>query len=154
MYVMLLTKNQIYLNRNLSSKNEVINFIAKKAYELRIVENQDKLEQELWKREKEYSTAVQDLFAIPHSKSKNVKQSKIFVIKLNNPIDWESEDEYKVKVIFPILVPEDEANVGYLKILSTLATNLLEDDFKEKILEINDENELLNYIKNILEVAL
>ena len=152
--MMLLAKNQIYLNQNLGNKNEVINFIAKKAYELGIVENQSKLEQELWKREKEYSTAVQDLFAIPHSKSKNVKESKIFLIKLENKIDWESEDGYKVKVIFPILVPENEANVEYIKILSTLATNLLEDDFKKKILEINDENELLNYIENILEVTL
>ena len=148
---MLLNEKQIYLNKNFGTKGEVLAFIAEKAYEIGIANDKNILEKELWEREKEYSTAVQELFAIPHSKSENIKESKILIVKLENPIDWESEENLEVKVVFAILVPEKEANLGYLEILTKLATSLLEEEFKEKILEINDKNELLNYIKNNME---
>ncbi len=142
---MLLTKEQIFLNQNLNCKDDVLKFIASKAHELNIVKDEKILFNELIEREKVYSTAVEDLIAIPHSKNENIKKSKLFFLQLNNPISWDSPDNYQVKVMFTILLPKNKTNKRHLDILSSIATNLLEEDFQEFILKIDNEETLLNY---------
>jgi len=114
---------------------------------MNIVESQDRLFKELVERENKYPTAVEELIAIPHSKSANVKEAKLFFIKLKNKINWDSPDNYQVKVLFVILVPESGAQNEHIAILSKVAVNLLEEDFQNFILKVEDKNEIINYLK-------
>ena len=50
---MMLKEENIFLDRDLNSKDEVLNFIADKAFEKGITENRDGLLEDLWKRERE-----------------------------------------------------------------------------------------------------
>lgn len=143
---MILEEKNIFLDEDLSSKEEVIEFIADEAKYLGITDDRDGLLKDLFKREEEYSTGIQDGFAIPHAKSEYVKTPTILYIKTNKEIEWETLDDSKVRYIFNLLVPKENEDNVHLKMLSKLATCLMEDDFKKEVIEAVDKSELIKYI--------
>ena len=97
-------------------------------------------------REKEFSTGLQDGFAIPHARSSYVKKVSVFLIRNKSRLNWETLDGSEVHNLFALAVPvENEGNI-HLQMISQLATCLLEDDFKETVQSSNDQNELKKYI--------
>lgn len=149
----MLNEQNIFLNLNLNNKQDVLEFISNKAHELNICKNISGVLEDLNHRELEYSTGLQDGFAIPHAKSEHVKEATILFLRLNTSIEWGTMDDSKVSYIFALLVPkENEGNV-HLQMISKLAVCLLEDDFKEFIKSCNDSTELKEYITKNMEVA-
>lgn len=142
----MLNKSNIALNKDLKNKNEVLTFISEKALELGITDNKDELLKDLWKREEEYSTGIQDGFAIPHAKSKYVKKASILYIKTNDDIEWETLDGSNVRYIFNLLAPDENEGKAHLKMLSKVATCLMDDEFTEEVKKANDESQLVEYI--------
>lgn len=144
---MIITEEQIYLDANFSSKLEALEFISKEAKQQGIVNSSTHVLKDFLLREEEYSTAVQEGIAIPHAKSSAVLKPMLIFVKLNDEIDWESKD-YKVKVIFAIMVPNEDAGTEYIKILSNIAANLLEEDFQKQIFAVQSKEQTLNIICN------
>lgn len=143
---MVLEEKNLFLDAELSTKEEVLEFIAKEAKKLGITENEDELLKDLWKRENEFSTGLQDGFAIPHAKSEYVKYPTILYIKIKNDVEWETFDDSNVKFIFNLLVPKENKDNVHLKMLSKLATCLMEDDFKKEVKSSEDKGKLVKYI--------
>ena len=151
---MIFKKSQIFLNENLNSKDEVLHFVAKKSKMLEITENEAELYEKLWEREREYPTAVQELIAIPHVKSDLIKNAKLLFVRLNEAVNWDSPDDFTVKAVFVILVPESEAEQKHLEILSKVAVSLLEEDFQNMILTVKTDDELIKYMEKNLDGGL
>lgn len=148
---MVLQEKNIFLNKALKTKEEVLEFIAENANSLGITDNKEGLLKDLWKREGEYSTGIQDGFAIPHAKSIYVKEPSILFVKTNEEIEWETLDDSNVRYIFSLLAPyENEGNI-HLLTLSKLATCLMEEDFIEEVKRARDESHLVKYIQNKME---
>lgn len=148
---MIFSKKQFFLDVEIIQKDEVLKFIANLAKNLNIVSDSTKLYEDLQAREKQYPTAVQQMIGIPHAKSSVVKEPKLIFIRLKNPVEWDSPDGFQVKAIFAILVPEAKAYQEHLKILSNVAIHLLDEEFQEKILTIEEEAVLLPYLENIIK---
>ena len=148
----LIEDNYIFLNEDYKSKQELLSFIAAKAEELNICDTKEGLLEDLLAREAEFSTGLQDGFAIPHARSSHVKKVTVFFIRNKSVLDWETLDDSEVHYLFALLVPkENEGNI-HLQMISKLATCLLEDDFKDKIKSTSDKSELKDYIlKNITD---
>ncbi len=144
--------NYIFLNEDYKSKQELLSFIAAKAEELNICDTKEGLLEDLLAREAEFSTGLQDGFAIPHARSSHVKKVSVFFIRNKSVLDWETLDDSEVHYLFALLVPkENEGNI-HLQMISKLATCLLEEDFKDKIKSTSDKSELKDYIlKNITD---
>ena len=144
--------NYIFLNEDYKSKQELLSFIAAKAEELNICDTKEGLLKDLLAREAEFSTGLQDGFAIPHARSSHVKKVSVFFIRNKSVLDWETLDDSDVHYLFALLVPkENEGNI-HLQMISKLATSLLEDDFKDKVKSTSDKSELKDYIlKNITD---
>ena len=147
----MLEQENIFLNEDLNSKKEILEFIANKALELGISYDKDGLLKDLWKREGEYSTGIQDGFAIPHSKSKYIKKPSSLYIKTNNAVEWETLDDSDVRYVFSLLAPEENKDNVHLQMLSKLATCLLEDDFKDEVKNEDNKENLLKYILRKME---
>lgn len=142
----LIQSKYIFLNENCKSKKDMLTFIAKKAKEYNICDDEQGLLNDLINREKEFSTGLQDGFAIPHARSSHVKKVSVFFIRNKSVLDWETLDGSEVHNLFALLVPvENEGNV-HLQMISQLATCLLEDDFKETVQSSTDQDELKKYI--------
>lgn len=148
----LIEDNYIFLNKDYKSKQELLSFIAAKAEELNICDTKEGLLEDLLAREAEFSTGLQDGFAIPHARSSHVKKVSVFFIRNKSVLDWETLDDSEVHYLFALLVPkENEGNI-HLQMISKLATCLLEEDFKDKIKSTSDKSELKDYIlKNITD---
>lgn len=148
----LIEDNYIFLNEDYKSKKELLSFIAAKAEELNICDTKEGLLEDLLAREAEFSTGLQDGFAIPHARSSHVKKVFVFFIRNKSILDWDTLDDSEVHYLFALLVPkENEGNI-HLQMISKLATCLLEDDFKDKIKSTSDKSELKDYIlKNITD---
>lgn len=143
---MIMEEKYIFLNEDLTTKSEILEFLAQEAQKLGITENKEGLLKDLWKREEECSTGIQDGFAIPHAKSQYVKTPTIFYIKTKEEVEWETLDDSNVRYVFNLLVPEENNDNIHLKMLSKLATSLMEDDFKSEIIEAVDKSKLIKYI--------
>ncbi|MEI2466983.1 PTS sugar transporter subunit IIA, partial [Niallia taxi] len=151
---LLLNDSQIFLDLELSNRDEVLEFISVQAQQLGLIENQEILLKDFISREEQYPTAFQEGIAIPHAKSTTVKKATLFFIKTKEKIDWNSPDHYKVQFIFAILVPEMEAGTKHIKILSALAGNLMEEQFQERLFKVDTKEDILNLFKSVeMEVA-
>ena len=142
----LIDEQQIFLNSTLEDKASVLSFISTRAKEQGIVEDETILLNDFLSREKEYPTAVQPGIAIPHAKSEAVKEAKLFFVRLNKEIDWDSPDNFNAQAIFAILVPKSESGSRHIKILSALAVKLLEEEFQEAVFKAKDEAAILSLL--------
>ncbi|SEO01801.1 PTS system, fructose-specific IIA component [Amphibacillus marinus] len=144
----MILEKTVFLGETLHSKDEIFSFIAKQAYKLEIVHDEQVAVSDLKKREAEVSTGLQDGFAIPHCRTENVKKTAILFIRLDNEIKWETFDGKDVKNVFCILVPagSENNNAIHLQLISKIAVNLLEDEFKQKIATAKSTKEIVELI--------
>lgn len=101
-------------------------------------------------REKECTTGIGFGLAIPHCKVESVIKPTIVYLKLNNPVDWNSLDEEPVNVVIGLAIPKKDEGTLHLEILSSLASNLMEDDFKDSLFSMDDKNKLIQFLHNNL----
>lgn len=106
-------------------------------------------------REKEFSTGLENGFAIPHSKISAIKKPHVFLLKMKNGCaikDYETFDKSDVEVIFALLIPSnnDEDAKEHIKIMSLISKKMLDDDFKNAIKTTNDKAKLLKIMSDTL----
>ncbi|WP_243128242.1 PTS sugar transporter subunit IIA [Clostridium niameyense] len=120
-----------------TEKFEVVSHLANLIDERLI--DVDKYIEDVKKREGLSTTGIGDGVAIPHAKSAWVKEPTVVVGKSSKGIEWESLDDEPVNLVFLIAVPEKGGD-EHLKILQILAVSLMDDEFKEKILNTSDKD--------------
>lgn len=101
--------------------------------------------EEILKREAHGSTAVGEGIAIPHGKTKAVKEAGLAAIVVPEGVDYEAFDGAPVKLIFMIAAPEGGADL-HLEALSKLSTLLMDPDFREDLMNARSKEEFLKVI--------
>ena len=144
----LFNKSHIYIDRNSTTQNDAFKFIASIAKKHGYVESEIEFYNGLKEREKEATTGFNDGIAIPHSKNSTVISPGLFLIKFENPIEWNSLDGKKITTAFALTIPEDGAE-NHLKLLSVIAKKLIDDNFRDNIINEKDENKLYDLINDI-----
>lgn len=147
---MLFEEKNIFLQQDFKTREEVLQFIATQAEELNLTEDRGQVYDALMARENEYSTAMQENIAIPHAKTDAIKEASLMFVQLAEPIKWSDENDTNVKIAFSILVPESEKNTGHLQILSTVAVSLMDEDFQEFVLNVDNKAEMLEKFNEII----
>ncbi|MEW4412483.1 PTS sugar transporter subunit IIA [Clostridium sp. AN503] len=128
-----------------ATKDDAIQKIASLFYEAGKVSDRDIYTQGVLERENEFATGIGMQVAIPHCKNSVVKEAAFSMIKLKRGIDWDAFDGKPVTFIIMLAAPDDSDN-AHLTMLSTLARNLMDDDFRNGLLE----SETIEDIKNLL----
>ena len=149
---MLIARENIFLNQSFSDKQSVFRFLASHAVKQGWAENAQKIEADLWERENQYSTGFENQIAIPHAKTANVSQAGVIFIRLQQPIAWESLDDQPVQIIFGLLVPEAGAKLLHLQIINSLASQIVDDEFRDRLFAANDEDELFQFMQSRIEI--
>ncbi len=146
----LIDEKRILINTNFSDKKDVFKHIADLAYKNGDITDAKILTSDLTKREVQFSTGLEDQFAIPHAISETVLTPKIYIIINEKNIKWKTLDQKDiVKYIFAILVPKKTSNL-HLKILAAIATKMNDPKFKELI----KQGAKLDIIKEINNIKL
>lgn len=142
----------VFFDVDINTKTEALEFISHKALVLGLTENENGLLEDFLKREEEFSTGLQDGFAIPHAKSDFAKKIAILYVRAKNNISgWETLDDTSVTDMFALIVPKENAGNEHLLMISKLATSLLEDDFKTRIKTSANKAELAEYISKLIK---
>ena len=143
--------NTIKINIKEDTKENVLKFVSKVAYENGIVKSEEEYFNGLLAREEECTTGFGKGFAIPHCKSTTVNRPAVIVCKLDNKVEWESMDDQPVEVVLALAVPEAEAGTTHVKILSQIARCLMDDEFTDMIKEAREEKEIFEILNEKLE---
>ncbi|MGN9066473.1 fructose-specific PTS transporter subunit EIIC [Ligilactobacillus agilis] len=128
----ILEEQDIKVGVDINSRNEALQFLAEMAKEQGLATDSEKVYNAYLKREQESTTGMTDGFSIPHAQSDAIKKSKMLILKLNKPIDWNSLDSKPVDVVISFLIPQEDKS-EHLEYLSNTAKLLTHKDFVEKI---------------------
>ena len=146
---MIINENLIVLDMKAKSKYEAIVELAEHAQmEGKIISIEDYIKS-VFEREETYSTGVGNGIAIPHGKSKAVKEAMIVFGKSKEGIEWDSLDGKPVEMIFLLGVPDQNVDNLHLKILSQLSRKLMNDDFVKMVKEAKTTDGILTALNDI-----
>lgn len=134
-----------------ANKGDAIEKMAKLIYENNIVESYDEYLKAVLNREKEFTTGVGLGVAIPHGKDVTVKQSCFAFAKLENPINWDSLDGNDVEIVFMLAIEENSSDNSHLKMLSTIAVALMDEENVKELKNVNNIEELKKKINKMVE---
>jgi len=124
------------------SIKKIINLAAKSDKILDL----NKVSQTIFEREKLVSTGVGKGFAIPHGKTDAISDVVAAFAITKEPIDFDSIDGEPVRFIFLLVGKENLLNT-HIKLLSRISRLMNKDEFREKLLEAKNSDEVLNIFK-------
>ena len=143
----LLAPEMIVADADAMTKEEAI----KRAVDLLYIQGRTEqpriLEEAIWLRENTYSTGFGHGFSIPHCKSSLINSNSLVIVKLGRPVPWDSVDGKPVSVVILVVIREGDGATEHMKILSTLARQLMHEDFRAWIEQENDPAKLCAFLK-------
>ncbi len=98
-------------------------------------------------REKQSTTGLADGIAIPHVADKSIKEAKIVVVKLKDPVDWKALDGKPTDFVIAIAVPADGRD-DHFDLLTQISGQLADPDFVKKI-KSSSNDEIVDFLTNI-----
>lgn len=132
-----------------SNQEAVIDALVHKLDTANILSSPQEFKQAILARENESTTGLGMNTAIPHGKSAAVKRPSVaFGIKRDG-VDWKSVDGTDAKLIFMIAVPEESAGEAHLKILQMLSRRLMDETFREELLNVSSKEEAFRLLGSI-----
>ncbi|MBY0755758.1 fructose-specific PTS transporter subunit EIIC [Clostridium sardiniense] len=141
----LLKEQGIELNSKVSNKAEAIDKLVDLMDQAGNLNNKEEYKEAVLKREELSTTGIGDGIAIPHGKSKGVKKAGLSSIVVKEGLDFDALDGQDVKLFFMIAAPE-EANNLHLEVLARLSTILMDEEFRNKLINASSKKEFLKLI--------
>lgn len=124
------------------SKEEIINELIDLFINDSRVEDIEKVRFAVLDREKVMSTGVGKGFAIPHGKTNAVNEIIGAFGNVKNGIDYDALDGNPVNLIF-LLVGKDNLISTHIKLLSRISRLMNKDDFRHRLSEANNADEIV-----------
>jgi fructose PTS system EIIBC or EIIC component len=142
----LLSINMIQLHLEGNQKIEVVDQLVDLLYQAGKVTNRDEFKAAILKREEQSTTGIGDGIAIPHAKTKAVKEAAIAFGKSISGVDYQSLDGKPAHLFFMIAAPEG-ANNTHLEALARLSGLLMKAEVRYELLKATSPNEIIDTIK-------
>lgn len=144
------TPDHVFLDLDAKSKRNVFECVSKMAEKVGVTNSASSLCDAIAEREEDGMTGLMDGFAIPHAKTSVVIRPSMFYVRVKHPLEWETLDGEGVSSLFALVSPDGDKGSSHLKMLSALATCLLEDDFKETVKRLETADELVSYVNDCI----
>jgi nitrogen PTS system EIIA component len=142
-----LHKEAILVDLKANDKKGVLEELSKPISKIAGI-NQQELVRVLMDREQLGSTGIGGGIGIPHGKLKNLDKLILGFGLSRKGIDFDSLDKRPSHIFFLLVTPENSTGL-HLKVLARISRLLKNDDFKEKLYQISDAEELLNEIEQV-----
>jgi len=149
----LLDSGLVILDSDSETKEEAIRELIDSLYVAGRTDDPDRLEEVVWERESAYSTGLGHGFAIPHCRSDAINANSIAILKLRRPLDWGSLDGAPVRIVILLAVREADASNSHMQVLAKLARKLMNEAFRERLMQLDGTGEILTYVSGELEIA-
>ena len=141
----LLKENGIALNVKVKTKEEAINKLVDLMDKTGNLSNKEEYKKVVLAREELSTTGIGDGIAIPHGKTSVVKKAGLSAMVVKDGVDYDSLDGQPAKLFFMIAAPEAADNL-HLEVLARLSTILMDETFKEILINAESTKEFLELI--------
>lgn len=101
-------------------------------------------------REEIGTTGIGKGIAVPHARCEELKNIVMALAVLKVPIDFNTPDDDKVRVILLVGAPKDKNN-EYLDLLSSISKSFRKKEFRDSVTTVTNEEELLEILAGQLE---
>ncbi len=146
----LLDRELVVVDSDSASKAEAIKEIIDAFYAAGRTDQPRAVEEAIWAREGVYATGLGHGFAVPHCKTDAVAASSIGVVRLKEPIAWESVDGQPVRCVILLAVRESDGSDAHMKVFSKLARRLMHEHFRARMLGAADSAGVLRCLADEL----
>ncbi len=144
----ILDPNLIVFDLEADSKEDVIDTASNLLWDAKKIYNKQDFKKAVFEREAQMSTGMGMGIAIPHCHSDSVKDTCFVLLKLKKGIAWESLDDEPVKFVILLAVPVNASN-AFLEILSAFSYNLMDDAFREGLVNAESVKDIKNILKRV-----
>lgn len=141
----LLDINSIDLNPQISNKEEAIDHLVNLLDQSGKLNDKEIYKESVLNREKQSTTGIGDGVAIPHGQSEGVKTAGLSAMVVKEGLDFKSLDGQPTYLFFMIGAPKDSEG-AHLQALAQLSTLLMEEDFRNALINASSKEELLQLI--------
>lgn len=148
----LLSEDLVLLGSTSQTKEEVMQEMVDAFYISGRTQDRQLFEEALWAREAVYSTGLGYGFATPHCKTEAVTAGSICVLRLDDPINWDSVDGERVRMVVLLALRESEDAATHMQVFSTLARKLMNDDFRQHLLKFQTADQVTTYLAGELGI--
>lgn len=146
---MIINEKLIELELDSDNRVDIIDRLCDIAYDDGKLKNKEDFKEKVLLREKKISTDLGQGIAIPHGKSDSVKEPFIMFVKLKDPVVWNELEHTNIDLVFMIGVPENGGSNIHLKLISQIATKVVDDEFINKLRTSTDKKTVLNFFNKI-----
>ncbi len=138
-----LNENVVKISLDSLNKEDVIKELLNILKDNNLLEDIDLAYRDVMDREAKMSTGIQHGVAIPHAKTRAVKQLTACIGIKKEGIDFNALDGEKSKIFIMTLSPSD--HIGpHVQFLAEVSRVIKTDEARKSILEAKDATELLN----------
>ena len=148
----LLSDALVLLESSSRTKEEVIQEMIDAFYISNRTNDRRVLEEALWARESVYSTGLGYGFATPHCKTDAVSADSICVLRLNEPINWDSVDGEQVHMVVLLALRDVETANTHMQVFSSLARKLMNEEFRHQLLKLQTAHQITTYLADQLGI--
>ncbi|WP_251551497.1 PTS fructose transporter subunit IIABC [Neobacillus muris] len=148
----LLTKDTINLGLTSHEKADVIEELVTVLDSAGKLADRSEFKKQILNREAQSTTGIGDGIAIPHAKTKAVKQAAIAFGRSAGGVNYESFDGQPARLFFMIAATEG-ANNTHLEALARLSTLLMKEEVRKQLLEAQSAEDVLTIINSHDEEA-
>ncbi|MGX7091157.1 PTS sugar transporter subunit IIA [Hutsoniella sourekii] len=143
------SKELLFLDKDLYDQKKIIDFIISKADEENKLSDVSQFKKDVIDRENQVSTAIGFDIAMPHGKSDGVKEPFIAFYRSDRPFKWSDSVDEEVQLVFLIGVPKENQDNLHLKFISQISKKLLNNDFRESLKNEKDNDQVLKILTSL-----
>lgn len=141
----LLDIKSIDLNASPANKRETLDAAVELMAKSGKITDKEAYKKLVYAREEESTTGVGEGIAIPHGKGACVAKPGLAAMVIKNGVDFEALDDEPVNILFLIAAPDTKDNV-HLDVLSKLSMMLMDEDFRNNLVNAKDPQDFINII--------
>ena len=141
----LLDINSIDLNTKISNKEEAIDNLVNLLDKSGKLNDKEIYKESVLNREAQSTTGIGDGVAIPHGQSEGVETAGLSAMVVKEGLDFKSLDGQPTYLFFMIGAPKDSEG-AHLQALAQLSTLLMEEDFRNALINASSKEEFLQLI--------
>lgn len=142
----MITTDRIKLEMTAVNKAEALAELTGLLYDNGVLSDRELFLKDVMEREKAGITGIGNGIAIPHGKSKFVKDTAVAFGRIKEGIAWETVDDLPVKFIVLFAVNEEDKTGVHVKLLSKIARKLASEEVCKRLLNASASGEILEIL--------
>lgn len=147
-YSAVINRSAVAVDVPANNKEEVFQYICEMLYRDNTLTSLEDFKKDLYYRESLGKTGIGEGIAIPHGKSQFVTKTCIAIVKLKEPIAWETADEKPVQILILFAVNEADKSNFFLRMMAQVARKLVQENVSKRLVAAQTVDELIDALIN------